>query len=59
MHQMLLVPGVFLHPFVILNTLEHNLTETVIVGYVCHLRVVNLCRKRASIGCVVYLLFVT
>jgi hypothetical protein len=59
MHQMLLVPRVFLHPFIILKTLEHNLTETVIVGYICHLRVINLRRKCASFGCVVYLLFVT
>ncbi len=54
-HQVFLVPWILLHPLIVLNTLEHSLTEAVKVRHIGELRVVELGHERASGGCVVYL----
>lgn len=54
--QMLLIPRILLHPLIILHTTKDDLAETVEVGDVGHLGVVELAHERAGGGCVVDLL---
>lgn len=41
-YQVLLIPRILLHPLVVFKTLENHLTETVKVGNIAHLRVIEL-----------------
>lgn len=56
-HQMLLIPRIPLHPFIILHAPKHSLAETVEISHFGHLRVEKLGHEGAGGGCVVYLLF--
>ena len=52
---MFLVPRIFLHPLIVLQTPKHALTEAVKVGHVCELRVVELGHELPAGRGVVYL----
>ena len=52
---MLLVPRILFHPLIVLEILEVSLTETVIIRYVCHLRIEELRHERSCLAAVVYL----
>lgn len=52
-NQMLLIPGILFHPFIVLYILKHDLTEAVEVGDIRHLRIEKLCHQCARSGLVV------
>jgi hypothetical protein len=55
-HEVLLVPRILLHHFVIIHILENHLAKTIKVGEVAHLVVEETVHQRPSPICIVYLI---
>lgn len=52
-HQMLLIPRVLFHLFVIIHAFKHNLAEAVEFGQVSHLMIEQPTHESAGLGCIV------
>lgn len=48
-NQMLLVPRIAFHPFIVIDAFEHDLAETIVIGQIGHLGIEQLAHQRASL----------